>query len=125
MWGPLPVGGEDVVRFGLTHATSDRGGVEVDSEVRPSIDALERLLILQMAWGASRRKVSVTKSHEINVDDVIINARLYLPLEATDPLDRGCLAALPGVVLRVKATGFPLSRLHLVRVRDLRPYFRP
>ncbi len=118
MWGPIPVGGEHIVRFGLTHQLTGSGSLEVHSVVERPIDAVERSVVLATRWGHPGQHVTTQRTCEVEVDDRPRDARLYLPWDAADPTDWACLVPLPGVVLRVKADAFPLSQLRLVRVTD-------
>ena len=116
MWGPIPVGGEQIVRFGLTHQLTGSGSLEVHSDVEHPIDAVERSVVLATRWGDPGQQVTTQRTGEVEVDDQPRDARMYLPWDAVDPTDWACLVPLHGVVLRVKAHAFPLSRLRLVRI---------
>ena len=118
MWGPIPVGGYQIVRFGLTHQLTGSGSLEVHSEVERPIDVVERSVVLATRWGHPGQQVTMQRTCEVEVDDRPRETRLYLPQDAEDPTDWACLVSLPGVVLRVKAHAFPLSQLRLVRVTD-------
>jgi hypothetical protein len=122
MWGPIPAGGEQIVRFGLTHEMAGGGELTVDSEVERPIDFVEQSILLQTRFADSGQQVTVQRTGEVEVDDQPRDARMYLPWDAADPTDWACVVPLHGVVLRVKAHAFPLSRLRLVRVTDLSRY---
>lgn len=122
MWGPIPVGGEHIVRFGLTHLVPGAGNLRVDSEVERPIDTVERSVLLATCWGHLRQHVTIQRTCEVEVDDRPHDARLYLPWDAADPTHWACLVPLPAVVLRVKAQAFALSELRLVRVVDPSSY---
>ena len=118
MRGPIPVGGEQIVRFGLTHEMAGGGELMVDSEVERPIDFVEQFILLRACFGDPGQHVTVQRTCEVEVDDRPRDARLYLPWDAADPTDWVCLVPLPGVVLRVKAHAFPLSELRLARITD-------
>ncbi len=118
MRGPIPVGGEQIVRFGLTHQPTGSGSLEVHSEVERPIDAVERSVVQATRWGHSGQQVTIPRTGQVEVDHRSREARLYLPWDAADPTDWACIVPLPGVVLRNKARAFPLSQLRLVRVTD-------
>jgi hypothetical protein len=122
MWGPIPAGGEHIVRFGLTHLVRGSGKLEVYSEEERPIDILERSVLLVTRWGHLGEHMTIQRTCEVEVDRRPHDARLYLPWEAVDPTDWACLVPLPGVVLRVEAHAFPLSELRLVRVVDPNSY---
>ncbi len=116
--GPIPVGDEQIVRFGLTRQLTGSGSLEVHSDVEHPIDFVEQSILLQTRFGDPGQQVTVQRTGEVEVDDQPREARMYLPWDAADPTDWACLVPLHGVVLRVKAHAFPLSRLRLVRVTD-------
>lgn len=118
MWGPVPVGGEHIVRFGLTHLVPGAGSLEVDSEVERPIGTVERSVLLATRWRRPGQHVTIQRTCEVEVDGLRQEARLYLPWDAADPTDWACLVPLLGVVLRVRALAFPLSGLRLVRVTE-------
>ena len=118
MWGPVPVGGEHIVCFGLTHLVPGSGSVEVDSEVERPIEAVDRSVLLATRWDRPGQDVTIQRTYEVEVDGVPHEARLYLPWDAADPTDWVCLVPLTGVVLLIRGDAFPLSRLRLVRVAD-------
>jgi hypothetical protein len=112
------VGDEQIVRFGLTRQLTGSGSLEVHSDVEHPIDFVEQSILLQTRFGDPGQQVTVQRTGEVEVDDQPREARMYLPWDAADPTDWACLVPLHGVVLRVKAHAFPLSRLRLVRVTD-------
>lgn len=122
MWWPIPVGGEHIVRFGLTHLVPESGRLEIDSEIERPVDSVERSVLLATRWGHPGQQVTIQRTCKVEVDDRPRDARLCLPWDVVDPTDWVCLVPLPGVVLQVKAHAFPLSELRLVRVTDSNSY---
>lgn len=122
MWGPVPVSGERIVRFGLAHETDRGGRLVVDSEVERPIDIAEHFVVLQARFGHARQHVTVQRTCAVEVDHLPRDARLYGAWDAPDPTEWICLVPLSDVVLRVKADAFALSELRLVRVIDPSSY---
>lgn len=121
MRGGLPVGSEVTQRFGLTHALPTGCGLEVDSVQDESAAQVERFLHYSR-WGPGGTQVSVERPHDLLVDGQGRTIRLLLPWEQESPVDWACAVQVEGCVLKVKAQGFPLSDVQLVRITDVNPY---
>ena len=99
-WGRT-VGELRTTRFGLTHNSSVRSSLVVDSVPGARVGDLEKNLTrVPMPWGHERRQNATGRTHRLKVDGDETEVRLLLPWDLDDPEYWACAIEVEGCCAR-------------------------